>query len=154
MRLPLALVTVLLIAGCSSSSGSADREATQRAARTEAAAELAAQACGLRTDAGGPPALMPIGQQWQPSIGAFDASRLFADTNAVLAGKAAARDASWAAMAAAMRDLAEIYDTARAEYAAVLARTASPGEQVNLRALQGAATVALATANLGCARLR
>lgn len=138
-------VLVLCLVGCSGSAG--ETTSPQRGA-----AELASEACGHRTDQGGPPALVPLGARWQPTVGSYDATRRFAHRNAELAGWAAARDASWAPLALALRDLADIYETARAEYAAVLAGHATASERTNLRALQDAATTALSTITQACRR--
>lgn len=152
MRAPLRaalLLTACLAAACTSPSGSSAAPRST-ASRSAAAAELAAAACGHRADRGGPPAPTPIGVRWQPTVSAYDATRHFAHTNAGLAGQAAGRDPSWAPLGAAWRDLADIYETAREEYAAVLANRASAAERANLAQLQDAAATALATITQAC----
>lgn len=151
--LPVTAVAVVLlgVGGCTSSASRTTPQPTLSSSKNDVT-ELASQACGQRADSGGPPAVKPIGTTWQPDIGAYDASRLFAHRNAVLAGKAAARDPSWGPLALALRDLTDIYETARQEYAAVLAGRATAAERANLRALQDAADRMLETIQTACRR--
>lgn len=141
-----AAAAALVLSGCS---GGAHQRAAQpppaRAPQPSAAGVAAAHPCVL--------APLPIDRQHLPGLSAYDAQRRLAHTQARLAGEAAARaPARWNALAAAWSDLAEVYETARQEYSAVLAGSATAAERRNVAQLQAVALTAVTTIRKACAR--
>jgi hypothetical protein len=144
-RVAAVVLGLLLLGACSDSGGSATARPT-----SDSAGQLARQACGAEAEQGGPLPAMLLGERWLPDVGTFDAVRRLNHTNARLAGEAAARDAAWGPLASAWRDLADIYETARAEYAAALTGRATAEERRHLRQLQEAAATAVTTIREAC----
>jgi len=144
-RVAAAVLALLLLAACGGS-----EEPAAAGPSAVSADQLAREACGAEAARGGPLPPIPLTTDRLPDLGSFDAARRFNHTNARLAGEAAARDAAWGPLASAWRDLADVYETARAEYAAVLAGQASAQERRHLRQLQEVAATAVSTIRDAC----
>ena len=140
------LLGLVLLTGCDRGEGATTAGGPSPASPDQ----LAREACGGAAARGGPLPPKPLGVRWLPDIGSYDAARLLNHTNARIAGEAAARDAAWGPLASAWRDLADIYETARAEYAAALEGRATPEERRHLQQLQQVAAGAVRTIQEAC----
>jgi hypothetical protein len=111
------------------------------------AAQLAHEACAHGTTQ--PLVAVPPGQG-QPTLVAYDLERLRVRRAAILGGQAAAQDRRYNPLAAAARDLREMYDTARLPFSAVLGQTATAEERRSLHDLQAVATQTADLLNRAC----